>query len=283
MKNKRFLLYLAVAVIVFATLRSIFVLSVGTIWWMHLIELCFYLSPALMVWGAERTSLKNFCIDYQLNFKGICWKTTLRYIFATAFLYPLLIFVFVYLIGNLLGDSAAVRIVEPAKDFTYMGIAITNIPILRSIILWLLNVVVALCYGVTLGSISVWAEEIGWRGFLERNLNSSPYIRPIVIGLIWSVWGVPFIFFGINNSFIQSLNHWIYFAVFNIVLSFYLSEVVRKANSIWASAAIRGIIASCVLSLVSTTNNNPTYFFVTLASLLCVWGITNRLKMIKEL
>uniref|UniRef100_UPI0038737CAB CPBP family intramembrane glutamic endopeptidase n=1 Tax=Wolbachia endosymbiont (group A) of Andrena haemorrhoa TaxID=2953976 RepID=UPI0038737CAB len=37
-------------------------------------------------------------------------------------------------------------------------------------------------------------EEIGWRGYLLKNLKSKIsnfYIRAIIVGIIWSVWHIP--------------------------------------------------------------------------------------------
>lgn len=281
-KNIKFLLYLFTATIILIAVRYVFRDLTEVPWWIRIIEFCFYLSPALAAWGAEKDSFGKFCRLYQLDFKGICWKTTFRYVIATAFLYPLLLVFFIFIGGNILGINALGYLSEPVKNFTYMGINIIDIPYLRGILMWLIMVVFTICYGLTLGSISVWAEEIGWRGFLEKHFQYSFKVKQILTGLIWSIWGIPF-FLGLEDKdFIQSLYAWIYFAVFNIALSFYLSRALKQTKSIWASAAIRGVLMSCNLTAIYVTGTHFGYFCITIISIVCLNLLIPRLVKSKN-
>lgn len=237
--------------------------------WMHVIEWCFYLSPALAVWAVEKSSIKDFCKSYLLQFREMDGRIAIRYILLASFFYPLLIVLFVYIGGNLLGIDAVGRIVKVGEGFTYMGIPLANTSVWGGVLALFMNAFFALCYGVTLGTLTYIAEEIGWRGFLEKNLSGRPRLRPLFVGLIWTLWATPFYL----NSLSVSFASWLCLLLFNIVMSYYLSGVVKRTNSIWVSASIRGIISACSLSVVCPVDSGIGYSCITILAVLCLLGI----------
>ena len=50
-----------------------------------------------------------------------------------------------------------------------------------------------------------FAEEVGWRGFLFRNISTrlSIYKGSIIIGLIWAIWHLPILYFSSFKDFNQ--------------------------------------------------------------------------------
>lgn len=76
-------------------------------------------------------------------------------------------------------------------------------------------------------------EEIGWRGFLLRELTKKipPFSSTLLVSIIWSVWHLP-LFFIIGTYQYEYLNIPI-FIVSVISFSFLLSTIYYKTNSIF--------------------------------------------------
>lgn len=228
-------------------------------WWMRAIEICFYLSPALLVWAVERSSLKEFCQEY-LTFchKDTNWRQVLYWILFTVISYPLLIGLFVFIGGNLLGIDAMGQVMSVSEDFTYMGIAFNGGSLWGNVLLSLVNLLWAICYGITLGTLTYIGEEVGWRGFLERNLPCMPAMKSLFVGFVWTLWGLPF--------YESGAGYWLALLAFNIAFSLYLSEAVRQSHSIWTAAAIRGVVSACSLSVVEPANSDTIQLVVALCA-----------------
>jgi membrane protease YdiL (CAAX protease family) len=48
--------------------------------------------------------------------------------------------------------------------------------------------------GITINAIAGFGEELGWRGFLLRQLNQQSFIKAsLLIGIIWGIWHSPII------------------------------------------------------------------------------------------
>lgn len=277
MRLLKYLLYLLVAASAMTLVRHFSQDSTESCWWMRVIECCFYLSPALAVWAVEKSRMKDFCKSYLLQFREMNVRMAVRYILLASFLYPLLIVLFVYVGGNLLGIDAVGRLVKVDENFTYMGISLVNASAWGGALVLLMNALFALCYGVTLGTLTYIAEEIGWRGFLEKNLSGRPQLRPLFVGLVWTLWATPFYLNSLSGSFAS----WLCLLFFNIAMSFYLSVVVKRTNSIWVSASIRGIISACSLSVVCPENGGIGYSCITILAVLCLWGVMMMQKIEK--
>lgn len=245
-----------------------------SIWWSRFIQFCFFLCPALLAWIIERRNLKDFCNDYLLSYQNVNWQKMFRWVFYTAISYSLLVILFISIGGNLLGIDAIGRVVGVSKEFTYMGINFNGNSLFGITSLLIANVIVSLCYGVTLGALTYIGEEIGWRGFLERHLTYNPVVKSILVGLIWTLWGLPFYKNGIDNLFTL--------LAFNIVFSFYLSEAVGQSRSVWTAAAIRGVVSVCWLSVIEPAKSDV----VQLGTVLCIVAVmlvVSRLVMRKNI
>lgn len=273
MKIRKYLIALLVIVTFMTIVRICVSPLMITTWWMRIVEFCFYLSPALLAWAVERRNLKEFCQDYLFHYKDVNWRMTLRWVLLTTVSYPLLIGLLVFIGGNLLGFDAMGRVIRVSEDFVYMGISFDGGSLWGNVSLLLVNILLALCYGVTLGALAHIAEEVGWRGFLEKHLCCKPAVKPLIAGFIWTLWGLPFY----NNG----AYYWLVLLAFNIALSFYLSGAVRQSNTIWTAAAIRGVVSTCNLSAIEPANSG----IVQLGVALCVVAgmlVASRLVKIKQ-
>lgn len=273
MKLRSYLFFLSGIVIFMIIIRSVLLVPVESTWWMRTIELFFYLSPALLAWRIEKKGIKEFCRTYLFQSKNIDYKKVACYTLYTAILYPLLVVSFVFIGGNLLGIDAVGRVLQVNENFIYMGITFSGNSLWGNVLLFCMNILFMLGAGITLGTFSYIAEEVGWRGFLERNTPYNQSIKPVFSGLIWTLWGLPFYKIEIGYLFVLLL--------FNVIFSFYLSRVVRETNTIWASAAIRGIISFCSLSVINPGNNMGQLCTMVLA-MLCLIGASVTLQYEKR-
>lgn len=256
MKIRHYLIGLLAIAACMAAVRTLALFTTSNVWWMRTIEICFYLCPALLAWAVERNSLKEFCQEYLFRRKEADWRKTLRWVLLTAVSYPLLVVLFVFIGGNLLGIDAMGRVMSVSKDFTYMGISFNGDSLWGNVSLFLVNLLWALCYGMTWGALTHIGEEIGWRGFLEKHLPCKPAVKPLFAGLVWTLWGLPF--------YESGAGYWLALLVFNIAFSFYLSGAVRQSHSIWTAAAIRGVVSACSLLVVAPASSGVAQLGVAL-------------------
>ena len=100
-------------------------------------------------------------------------------------------------------------------------------------------------------------EEIGWRGFLQRQMLGWPRLtRYIVIGLIWAVWHYPLLL--LTQSYQAEGNRVIITALFTLTLiplSIIIGELRERGDSVWPASLFHsshnvawGLLASFTLT-----------------------------------
>jgi len=100
--------------------------------------------------------------------------------------------------------------------------------------------------GITINAVAGFGEELGWRGFLQKELGYLGFWQSsIVIGLIWGVWHAPIILQGHNYPEHPQLGVFM-MIVFTILLSPIFSYVRLKAKSVIAAAIIHGSLNATV-------------------------------------
>jgi len=95
-------------------------------------------------------------------------------------------------------------------------------------------------------------EEIGWRGFLTPQLmrRFSFPVTSVIVGLVWSVWHAPLIFYTKYNAGpydleLQMLN----FTVMTIGVSFVLTYLWLKSESLWPATMLHAAHNTYVISI----------------------------------
>jgi len=77
-----------------------------------------------------------------------------------------------------------------------LGIEITTNPFAWAVFLVLLQ---GLLTGITVNGLAGFGEELGWRGFLQRELEVLGFWKAAgIIGLVWGLWHAPLIVQGLN-------------------------------------------------------------------------------------
>lgn len=85
--------------------------------------------------------------------------------------------------------------VIPAEELPKAAEAIKALPIP---IFWI-SVLQGLGAGLTLNALAAFGEELGWRGFLQRELEPLGFWRSsLLIGVLWGLWHAPIILDGHN-------------------------------------------------------------------------------------
>ncbi len=95
--------------------------------------------------------------------------------------------------------------------------------------------------GISIAAISALFEEVGWRGYLQLELEGSGYLRAsIIVGVVWAVWHVPTAliylrfntpFWGISTYILQLF-----------LISLQISYVRLRAKNVLAAALMHGMV-----------------------------------------
>lgn len=137
---------------------------------------------------------------------------------------------------------------------------LSMIPV-SQLVFFLINGLIA---GITVNTIAGFGEELGWRGFLQRELSSLGFWRcSMIIGFIWGIWHAPLILQG------QNYPEHPFIGVFMMILWCMLlaplfSYVRLKAKSVIAAAIMHGTLnATAGLAIIFITGGNDLITGVT--------------------
>lgn len=94
--------------------------------------------------------------------------------------------------------------------------------------------------GITINAVAGFGEELGWRGFLQRELGYMGFWKSsTLIGIIWGIWHAPIILQG-HNYPQHRIEGVFIMIVFCLLLSPIISYVRLKAKSVIAAAILHG-------------------------------------------
>lgn len=106
-------------------------------------------------------------------------------------------------------------------------------------IFWI-ALVQGLIAGVTVNAVAGFGEELGWRGFLLRELGHMGFWRAsVLIGLIWGMWHAPIILQG-HNYPQHPVGGVFMMVLFCILLSPIFTYIRVKSGSVIAAAILHG-------------------------------------------
>lgn len=94
--------------------------------------------------------------------------------------------------------------------------------------------------GITINAVAGFGEELGWRGFLQREFSYLGFWKSsIIIGFIWGIWYAPIILQG--HNYLQHPKVGVFMMVAVCILLAPLFSYIRlKARSVIAAAIIHG-------------------------------------------
>jgi membrane protease YdiL (CAAX protease family) len=100
--------------------------------------------------------------------------------------------------------------------------------------------------GPTINAIAGFGEELGWRGFLQKELNKIDFWKSsMIIGIVWGIWHAPIILQGHNYPQHPSIGVFM-MIIFTLLLSPIFSYIRIKAKSVIAAAIIHGSLNATV-------------------------------------
>ena len=115
----------------------------------------------------------------------------------------------------------------------------------------------ALVAGITINAVAGFGEELGWRGFLQKELSYLGFWKSnFLIGIIWGIWHAPIILQGHNYPEHPKIGVFM-MIIFTLLLAPIFSYVRLKAKSVIAAAIIHGTLnATFALDLMVIRGGN---------------------------
>lgn len=156
---------------------------------------------------------------------------------------------------------------------------------------FLLAIVQSLLAGPTVNAVAAFGEELGWRGFLQRELGPLGFWRSsAVIGVVWGLWHAPLILQGHNYPEHPALGVPM-MVVFCLLLAPLLAFVRLRGRSVVAAAVMHGSInatAGLAVMLLSGGSDllvgmtGAVGFVVLLVANLGLWAYARRTGGLQE-
>jgi membrane protease YdiL (CAAX protease family) len=96
--------------------------------------------------------------------------------------------------------------------------------------------------GITINAIAGFGEELGWRGFLQKEMSNVGFWQSsVLIGVIWGIWHAPIILQG-HNYPQNPIAGVLMMIILCVLLAPIFSYIRLKANSVIAAAILHGTL-----------------------------------------
>lgn len=130
--------------------------------------------------------------------------------------------------------------------------------------------------GITINAVAGFGEELGWRGFLQREFGYMGFwISSALIGLIWGIWHAPLILQG-HNYPEHPVTGAFMMTVWCMLLAPIFSYIRIKSKSVIAAAIIHGSLnATYGLSIMLIKGGNDLIIGITGGAGFIVLSIVN--------
>ena len=205
-------------------------------------------APALAAWIVQ-----TYIVKLPFSELDVTWKHANK---PQLSLLPLWLFIFllanygwIFLLGNLAGidvfgtvDFSYDGFIQKLEEITQGKSDLSEIQFPATWIIFTLIAFSGVLAGATLNLPFTLGEEIGWRGFLFKQLEHLNWIkRSLITGLIWGIWHAPLILLGHNYP---EHPYWgiPMMVLFCVALSFPLDMIRRNTQSVLGPAAFHGMI-----------------------------------------
>jgi membrane protease YdiL (CAAX protease family) len=119
------------------------------------------------------------------------------------------------------------------------------------------GLLLGLIAGITINAVAGFGEELGWRGFLQREFAYMGFWKSsVIIGVIWGVWHWPVVLLG-HNYPQHRLSGVVMMTLLTLLLAPIFSYIRLKANSVIAAAIMHGTLnATAGLSIALVKGGN---------------------------
>jgi uncharacterized protein len=207
-------------------------------------------SPAIATCIVHRFRWKEIADTYGLDFRRLkfLWilRSTLTFFVSFFVLYPLLVAV----LGNLLSIpgvgqltlSSAVVLQEITRSSGVSTTIPTSVPLVP--LLFVVSFPAAIVAGFSINGLFGLGEELGWRGFFWDQLRCYGLRGKVSLGIVWGLWHAPIIALGYNFPIHPSLGI-LFMVFFTISLTFPLTYLRDKGQSVYPPSIVHGMINAC--------------------------------------
>jgi len=157
--------------------------------------------------------------------------------------------------------------VLPPEQFQRMESQIATFPIHP---FWL-ALVSGLVAGITINAVAGFGEELGWRGFLQKEFDYLGFWKSsAIIGFIWGIWHAPIVLQG-HNYPQHPVEGVFMMIIFCLLFAPIFSYIRLKSKSVIAAAIMHGCLnATAGLSIIMVKGGNDLMIGVTGAAGFCV-------------
>jgi len=236
-----------------------------------IIAVCYMPAPAYATLILQKLVYRRSLQPYGFTLKNISLRWLLITTVGFVWFIVLGTFVVIAVLGNVFGvalfgriDFSEAAVLHQVTIFTHgaFGDLPQHSPI-PPVAIFLLSLVQGVIAGFTINLPFTFGEELGWRGLLLRETQTSGFLRSnLFIGVVWGLWHAPIIVQGHNypghpvaGIFMMTL--------FTTTLSFPMAYCRFKSRSILGPSALHGMINPLgVLTVFFVVGANPLFGFV---------------------
>ena len=102
--------------------------------------------------------------------------------------------------------------------------------------------------GATINAVAGFGEELGWRGFLQREWVSLGFWRSSwLVGLVWGLWHTPFLLHGYNYPGYRYAGILV-MSLWTVLFAPLIAYVYFQAESVLAAAIMHGTLNGTVMA-----------------------------------
>src|SRR5258705_8214246 len=228
-------------------------------------------APAYATLILQKLVYRGTLKPYGFTLKSV----TLRWLLITtvgfAWFMVLGTFVVIGILGNVFGialfgriDFSEAALLQQITIFTRgaFGNVPQHFPI-PPVAIFLLSLAQGVIAGFTVNLPFTFGEELGWRGLLLRETQTSGFLRSnLFIGVVWGLWHAPLIAQGHNYPG-HPLAGIFMMTLFTTTLSFPMAYCRFKSRSILGPSALHGMFNPLgVLTALFVVAANPLFGFV---------------------
>ncbi len=246
-------------------------IAYGSILFYVILAIGYMPGPAYATVILQRLVYHSSLQPYGFTLKNISLRWLLITTVAFAWFIVLGTFVVIAILGNVFGVALFGRIDFSEPAFLHQiaifsrgafGDVPQHLPI-PPIAVLLLALVQGVISGFTVSLPFTFGEELGWRGLLLRETQTSGFLRSnLFIGAVWGLWHAPIIVQGHNypghpiaGIFMMTL--------FTTTLSFPMAYCRFKSRTILGPSAFHGMFNSLgLLTALFVVGANPLFGFV---------------------
>jgi uncharacterized protein len=219
-------------------------------------------APAYSVMIIEKFNFKKIIADYNVILNKHILIDTLKittiFLLSISILFLLIVYLISLFNSELSHLSSATELNETWLNTLKSKGATTLKPLgLTPIMLLIVGILGSLCAGFTINGLFAFGEELGWRGFMDKELAHFSFLKKnLIIGTIWGLWHSPMIIQGFNFPNYPLIGC-LFMCFLCISMSFIFSYAKQLSGSTITPSILHGsfnALATILAFLVTTSN-----------------------------